>query len=87
VTGRSFVMGSDDAGRRFIGVFRLPFLASPEVRAALCPNTPGPNPYLPRDLAYADTTPTGQLTGSCIDVRPEELSLASPAVRFDIWFQ
>jgi hypothetical protein len=87
VTGRSFVAGADDAGSRFIGVFRLPFLASPEIRGALCPNTPKPNRHLPQDLAYIDTTQTGQLTGSCIDVRPEELSLGFPAVRFDIWFQ
>jgi hypothetical protein len=86
VTGRSFTAGSDD-GNRFVGVFRLPFLASPAIRQALCPNTPHPNRLLPQDLAYIDTTQTGQLTGSCIDVRPEELSLGFPAVRFDIWFQ
>ena len=71
----------------FIGVFRLPFVAGPATRQALCPATPNPNPHFPGwDIVYVDTTPTGGLTGRCIDIRPEELSLGSPNVRFDIWF-
>jgi len=73
---------------RFKGVFRLPFLASPEIRDILCPLTPNPNPHFPGwDVAYVDTTEAGVMTGRCIDVLPRELSLGTPTVRFDIWFQ
>ena len=37
------------------------------------------------DFAYVETA-YGKLTGRCIDVLPNELSLGLPLVRFDIWF-
>ena len=86
ITGRAFLQGSDDPPSHFTGVFRLPFLASPATRAALCPATPNSNASLPQDFAYVDSGSTGALTGSCLDIRPEELSLGFPAVRFDLWF-
>jgi len=89
VTGK--VTGHDDAETdgqpKFIGVFRMPFLASPAVRNALCPLTPNANPNFPGwDIAYLDTTQTGTPTRRCIDIRSAELSLGTPTVRFDIWF-
>jgi hypothetical protein len=85
VTGR---VTSTPARPRFIGVFRLPFLASPAIREILCRATPNPNPHFPGwDIAYIDTTPTGEPTGRCLDILPQELSLGWPTVRFDIWFQ
>jgi hypothetical protein len=79
----------------FSGVFRLPFLGSVAVsegseprtlRQILCPRTPNPNPTLGGpDIAYVDTT-AGVLNGACLDVRPNELSLGLPTVRFDIAF-
>ena len=72
----------------FIGVFRLPFLGSNGGRA-LCPDTPEriPNVAPDKDYVYLDTTPTGSLTGRCIDITPDELVLGFPTVRFDIWFK
>jgi hypothetical protein len=61
------------------------------LRQLFCPATPTPNPYAPMyggfDLAYLDnvaeaTTPTGR----CLDIKPHELSLGAPLVRFDIDF-
>jgi hypothetical protein len=86
ITGRVHLVGSDDNPTRFVGVFRLPFLASPAVRGALCPATPNANPNMPQDLAYVDSGSSGQLNGSCLDIRMDELSLGFPAVRFDLWF-
>jgi hypothetical protein len=86
IRGRVFVQGSDGSPGHFTGVFRLPFLASPATRGALCPATPNPNASLSQDFAYVDSGPTGALTGRCLDIRPEELSLGFPAVRFDLWF-
>src|SRR5207248_6717756 len=37
IAGRVHLIGSDDPPTKFIGVFRLPFLASPGIRGALCP--------------------------------------------------
>jgi hypothetical protein len=61
------------------------------LRQLFCPATPDPNPYAELyggvDLAYLDnveavTTPAGR----CIDIKPNELSLGAPLVRFDISF-
>lgn len=78
------------------GVFRLPFVGSiayPYIpggvmtfRQVLCPATPSPNPHLAVDFAYVETA-GGALTGRCLDIRPEELSLGWPNVRFDVWFE
>lgn len=84
----------------FTGVFRLPFAGNVEVdaapgvtlslRALFCPLSPTPNPYAPMyggfDLAYLDTDANGQLNGKCLDIQPNELSLGTPLVRFDISF-
>ena len=86
ITGWTQMVGAHDRARRFVGVFRLPFLASPATRSALCPLTPNPNPSLASDLAYVDVDPTGALNGRCVDIQPEELSLGLPVVRFDVWF-
>jgi hypothetical protein len=86
IAGRVFVHGADGPPQHFTGVFRLPFLASPAMRAALCPATPNPNSGLPQDLAYVDSDSTGALNGVCLDIHPSELSLGFPAVRFDLWF-
>jgi hypothetical protein len=81
----------------FSGVFRLPFAgnyAGPEtggatLRQLFCPLTPAPNPYAPifggYDLAYVDTS-NGAPNGSCIAIMPNELSLGTPLVRFEITF-
>jgi hypothetical protein len=87
ITGRTHIVGSDDPPSRFVGVFRLPFLGSSETRAALCPLTPSANPLMAQDLAYVDSGATGALTGMCLNIKPNELSLGFPAVRFDIWFE
>ena len=87
ITGRTHIVGSDDPPSKFVGVFRLPFLATPETRAAVCPLTPAANPLMDIDLAYVDSGATGALNGSCLNIYPQELSLGFPAVRFDIWFQ
>ncbi len=77
----------------FHGVFRLPFLGSEVV-----PNTGGltarqilcdrqtPNPYLSSDVLYLGTD-NDLPNGTCIDVRPQELSLNVPMVRFELWFE
>jgi hypothetical protein len=82
----------------FQGVFRLPFagnipipeLGGATLRQAFCPLTPDKNPFTDvyggLDLAYVDTLPNGTLTGRCIDIQPNELSLGTPTVRFDIYF-
>ena len=78
---------------KFIGVFRLPFIGNVEYpyapgytfRQALCPDTLTPNLNMSIDFAYVETA-YGKLTGRCIDVLPNELSLGLPLVRFDIWF-
>ena len=88
ITGRTHrVDDNETPPARFVGVFRLQFLASPATRAALCPATQNPNPTLPQDLAYVDSGSTGALNGVCLNVQPNELSLGFPAVRFDIWFE
>jgi len=87
ITGRTHMIGSDDPPARFVGVFRLPFLGSPETRAALCPLTPNPNPNMAQDLAYVDSGSTGALNGVCLDIKQNEMSLGFPIVRFDLWFQ
>ncbi len=75
-------------GPAFIGVFRLPFNVA-GARAFVCGATPTPNPNFgaDKDYVYLDTTALGAPTGRCIDIRPEELSLGVPTVRFDIWFE
>ena len=87
ITGRTHIIGSDDPPARFVGVFRLPFLGTPETRAVLCPLTPSANPLMAQDLAYVDSGSSGALTGMCLNIKPNELSLGFPAVRFDIWFE
>jgi hypothetical protein len=88
ITGRVIRVGDDETPpARFVGVFRLPFLASAATRAALCPATPNPNPTMAQDLVYVDSGSTGTLNGICLNIVPNELSLGFPAVRFDIWFQ
>lgn len=61
------------------------------LRQLFCPATPEPNPFAELyggfDLAYLDnveaaTTPAGR----CLDIKPTELSLGAPLVRFDIEF-
>jgi hypothetical protein len=61
------------------------------LRQLFCPATPNPNPWAEMyggfDLAYLDnveaaTTPSGR----CLDIQPNELSLGTPLVRFDIDF-
>jgi hypothetical protein len=86
ITGRSHIVGSDDTPTPFTGVFRLPFLASPEIRAALSPATPTPNPNMAQDLVYVASGSTGGLNGSCLDIQMNEMSLGFPTVRFDLWF-
>jgi len=93
VSGRLHMIGSDEEPTRFVGVFRLPFAASPATRAALCPLTPNPNPNpvpVPgqtQDLAYVDSGSTGALNGICLDIKNAEISIGAAAVRFDLWFQ
>ena len=88
ITGRVIRVGDDETPpARFVGVFRLPFVASAATRAALCPATPSANPTMAQDLAYLDSGSTGTLNGICLNIVPNELSLDFPAVRFDIWFQ
>jgi hypothetical protein len=94
VTGKTGLI-TDLPRTKFHGVFRLPFLGS-----AVVPNTGGltarqllcdpahqtPNPLLGGpDVIYLGTT-NGVPDGTCIDVRPEELSLNVPMVRFELWF-
>jgi hypothetical protein len=87
--------GGPTRSGNFIGVFRLPFLASfvatedgQTLRQLLCPASPEPNPHLGGlDIAYVGTTPDGQLTGQCLDARPNELALGTPTVRLDLYFQ
>jgi hypothetical protein len=86
ITGRVFLHGADGPPRHFTGVFRLPFLASPATRSALCPATPNPNADLPQDFAYIDSGSNGALNGICLDIRQDELTLGFPVVRFDLWF-
>ena len=87
----NIVQTDGTARRRFAGVFRLPFLGSVEIapgftlRNFFCPGSV-PSPHLPMDFVYLDTI-DGQPNGKCIDVRPEELSLDTPVVRFELWFQ
>lgn len=87
ITGRTHMVGSEDPPSRFVGVFRLPFLASPVTRGGLCPATPNPNPNMAQDLAYVDSDSTGALNGVCLDIKQNEISLGFPTVRFDVWFQ
>lgn len=81
----------------FTGIFRLPFAANVEVvpgmtlRQILCPATPKPNPnadfYGGVDLAYLDNVEAVAMpAGRCLDIQPNELSLGTPLVRFDINF-
>jgi hypothetical protein len=81
----------------FTGVFRLPFAGNFEaapgltLRQVFCPATPKPNPnadlYGGVDLAYLDNveavaTPEGR----CLDIQPNEISLGTPLVRWDVNF-
>jgi hypothetical protein len=61
------------------------------LRQLFCPATPNPNPWAELyggvDLTYLDnveaaTTPSGR----CLDIQPNELSLGTPLVRWDIEF-
>jgi len=84
----------------FTGVFRLPFAGNVTVdvapgvtlslRALFCQLTPDPNPWASMyggvDLAYLDTDAHLQPNGRCLDIQPNELSLGTPLVRFDISF-
>lgn len=94
----SGVMKVTQGGRfPFTGVFRLPFpanYAGPEtggatLRQLFCPLSPSANPYAPYfggyDLAYVGTS-NGAANGQCIDIAPNELSLGTPLVRFEITF-
>jgi len=81
----------------FAGNFETEVEVAPGVKMKLtlrqifCPATPNPNPFAALyggvDLAYLDnveaaTTPAGR----CLDIQPNELSLGTPLVRFDIDF-
>jgi hypothetical protein len=85
----------------FTGVFRLPFAGNVEVEVApgvkmtlrqvFCPLSPKPNPnadllYGGIDLAYMDFDASQKPNGQCLNIRPDELSLGAPLVRFDIDF-
>jgi hypothetical protein len=78
---------------KFAGTFRLPFLGSyrlptggPTLREMFCPLTPTPNTSLGgMDIVWVETA-GGQPSGRCINSRPEELSLGSPVVRFEVSF-
>ena len=69
------------------------------LRQIFCPLSPRPNPYArfyqgpdgELDLAYLDTgvnPETGKVepNGYCLNIRPNELSLGAPLVRFDVTF-
>jgi hypothetical protein len=94
VTGT--VRGERGRQAPFTGVFRLPFAGNFEVapgmtlRQVFCPLTPTPNPnavlYGGVDLAYLDVDEAFTPNGRCLDIEPNELSLGSPLVRFDIVF-
>jgi hypothetical protein len=61
------------------------------LRQIFCPATPDPNPYAAMyggwDLAYLDNVEAaGTPSGRCLDIQPNELSLGTPLVRFDISF-
>jgi hypothetical protein len=83
----------------FTGVFRLPFAGNAEIipgtgvtlRQIFCPATPDANPdadlYGGFDLVYLDNVEAAAtLAGRCLDIKPTELSLGAPLVRFDIDF-
>jgi hypothetical protein len=90
ITGRQ----SGKPGANFIGVFRQPFDGAADFfgsgatyRQVLCGPSSTPNDLGGRDFAYYDTTPTGTPLGTCTNIELEELSLNTPLVRFEIWFQ
>jgi hypothetical protein len=61
------------------------------LRQIFCPATPNANPYAETyggwDLAYLDNVEAaGTPAGRCLDIQPNELSLGTPLVRFDISF-
>ena len=61
------------------------------LRQLFCPATPAPNPsaymYGGIDLAYLDNVEEAATpNGRCLDIQPNELSLAAPLVRFDVEF-
>jgi hypothetical protein len=88
-------------GRRaaFTGVFRLPFVGNAELvqgtgvtlRQILCPATPNTGPDVDLfegiDLVYLDNVEeAGMPAGKCLNIKPDELSLGAPVVRFDVKF-
>jgi len=61
------------------------------LRQLFCPATPNPNPWAQMyggyDLAYLDNVEAATTkSGRCLDIQPNELSLGTPLVRFDIDF-
>lgn len=99
VIGKVKVAGSRKR-EDFTGVFRLPFAGNVAVdvapnvtmtlRQIFCPLSPDPNPNAPFyggfDLAYLDFDDKNQPNGKCLDIQPNELSLGTPLVRFDVRF-
>jgi hypothetical protein len=96
----SVANGTRGKSAPFTGVFRLPFAGNVMVEVApghrltlrqvLCPLSLAPNPYTATyggwDLAYLDFDASGAQNGKCLDIQPNELSLGTPLVRFDINF-
>jgi hypothetical protein len=86
------VEGRVDGRNRFTGVFMQPFLGSVPfgsgtLRQTFCPLSPTPNPHLGGvDYAWVEVS-GGAMTGRCIDVLPQQLSLGYPPLRFDLFFE
>ncbi len=86
------VKGRVNGRSRFTGVFLQPFLGSVVVdgrtlRQQLCPLAPDPNPNLGGvDYAWVEVA-DGQLTGNCIDIQADQMSLGYPPLRFDLFFE
>jgi len=89
------VQGRVDSRHKFTGVFLQPFLGSvveassgQTLRHLFCPLSMTPNPSLGGpDYAWVEVDAAGSMTGRCIDIQPNQLSLGYPTLRFDLFFQ